>query len=224
MDTPDDTTLKRCSKCGETKPRDQFNRQKSNKDGLSFWCRECNSINCRQYYAKNREAQTASSRQYYAEHREKEAERNRKYRAKNQDSVQKQRRQYRAEHRDQLSERNRTWKANNREWLTQYFRQYYTENTEKVRARERLRRARKVGASGSHTTDDLAAIRAAQTNKRGQLICWRCGKPIKDTPHLDHWIPLKHGGSNDPGNLHYMHAYCNLAKNAKHPTEIGRLL
>jgi 5-methylcytosine-specific restriction endonuclease McrA len=86
------------------------------------------------------------------------------------------------------------------------------------------RRARKLATGGTFTTADLDAIRAAQTDKRGRLICWRCGKPIKGTPELDHWIPIARGGRNDAGNLHYMHATCNRNKGAKLPTEIGRLI
>jgi hypothetical protein len=93
------------------------------------------------------------------------------------------------------------------------------------RASNHNRRARKQITGGTRTAaDDLSAIRAAQTDKKGRLICWRCNKPIKETPHLDHWIPLDKGGSNDPGNLHYMHATCNLTKSAKHPFELGVLL
>lgn len=37
-----DTTLqKRCSRCRDTKPADQFRRDRSNKDGLTGWCKTC---------------------------------------------------------------------------------------------------------------------------------------------------------------------------------------
>lgn len=116
---------------------------------------------------------------------------------------------YRAKHSDKVAAYRRLWIAS---------------NPEKVRAYWSRRRARVVNAGGDCTADDLTSIRAAQTNAIGQLICWRCGKPITDTPHLDHWIPLSKGGTNDAGNLHYMHARCNLSKGAKLPTEIGRLV
>jgi hypothetical protein len=99
------------------------------------------------------------------------------------------------------------------------------------------RRARVMNAEGTYTPDDLKAIRAAQTDRRGRLICWACEYPIigdeppphrpngaRLPPHLDHWIPLRHGGRNDAGNLHYMHGVCNLSKSDKMPAELGRLL
>lgn len=36
--------VKRCPRCGETKPRDAFTRNPSNKDGLGSYCRPCHSI------------------------------------------------------------------------------------------------------------------------------------------------------------------------------------
>lgn len=33
--------VKRCTKCGQTKKLDAFHRNKMTKDGLYFWCREC---------------------------------------------------------------------------------------------------------------------------------------------------------------------------------------
>lgn len=133
----------------------------------------------------------------------------RKWRAANLEHAREYDRQHYAEHREKHSEQNRRW---------------HVQNMDSARSRRQTRRARKAETAGTFTAADLTAIRAAQTDKRGRLICWRCGRPIKGTPDLDHWIPLKHGGRNDAGNLHYMHARCNLEKAAKLPTEIGRLL
>jgi hypothetical protein len=37
--------MKRCSKCGETKPRTAFNNEVSRKkDGLQAWCKECHNV------------------------------------------------------------------------------------------------------------------------------------------------------------------------------------
>ena len=33
--------MKKCSKCGEEKPLDEFNKQKRNPDGLNYNCKEC---------------------------------------------------------------------------------------------------------------------------------------------------------------------------------------
>lgn len=47
MDTPDSTTLKRCTKCGETKPRQAFSVRRSVKCGLQSHCKSCQSADAR---------------------------------------------------------------------------------------------------------------------------------------------------------------------------------
>jgi 5-methylcytosine-specific restriction endonuclease McrA len=127
---------------------------------------------------------------------------------------------------DHKKQYNIEYRQANAEKLAEYRRKYTQSPAAQSinRARSLRRRARMQGADGTFSADELAAIREAQTDNRGRLICWRCGKPIKGTPHLDHWIPVAKGGTNSAGNLHYMHARCNLSKGAKMPTEIGRLI
>jgi hypothetical protein len=232
---PDDTTLKRCKTCGETKPRAEFHVDRSKKDGRQYQCITCRTkyLDARRekkqeydqrYYAENREKRQKNGRQYYKEHRDEMIEKQQQRYSKNRDSVLAQMRQYRADNREARAEYNRKYDADHREEKAEYQRRYHANNPDVARAYKHRRRARKTDNGGSYTADDLAAVRAAQTDKRGRLICWLCGKPIKDNPHLDHFIPLKHGGQNSAGNLHYTHAKCNLTKNAKLPTEIGRLI
>lgn len=46
--------MKTCSKCGEQKPLAQFNKRKASKDGLSIWCKLCNSKNLSEWYKENK--------------------------------------------------------------------------------------------------------------------------------------------------------------------------
>lgn len=85
-------------------------------------------------------------------------------------------------------------------------------------------RAESCGAEGRITAADIRAIRKAQTDKSGRLICWRCHLPIEDVPDLDHFIPLLLGGKHIPGNLHFMHAICNRRKSWQHPHDLGMLI
>ena len=48
---------KRCSKCEDEKELDEFNKKKSNKDGLQGECRECQGETSREYYKVNNEKQ-----------------------------------------------------------------------------------------------------------------------------------------------------------------------
>lgn len=235
MDTPDSTTLKRCTKCGEWKPRDHFSNDRSRKDGLNRHCKACNAVyraqNAdsireykRQWEIENRERLREHKRNYDEANREKVRDRQRRYRADNSESIREQKRQYRAERREKERANRRRWREQNPEKMKEARRRWRIANPDMCRAHTHRRRALVLGNGGTYTTNDLAAIRAAQTDKRGRLICWLCGTPITDKPHLDHFIPLDKGGSNHAGNLHYTHANCNLLKGAKHPIETGRLL
>ena len=46
---------KRCGACGLEKPRSDFNRKSSRRDGLQEVCRECNRESSRRYYRRNRD-------------------------------------------------------------------------------------------------------------------------------------------------------------------------
>jgi hypothetical protein len=54
--------MKRCSKCGETKPLSEFFRNKSRKDGFQNWCKTCVKKADKAY--KQTEAGKASNRRH----------------------------------------------------------------------------------------------------------------------------------------------------------------
>ncbi|KKL81777.1 hypothetical protein LCGC14_1991340 [marine sediment metagenome] len=59
---------KTCIKCGETKPRSQFNKCKARPDGLGYWCRPCASAYSKRWYkSEDRRAQNAAYREAHPE-------------------------------------------------------------------------------------------------------------------------------------------------------------
>lgn len=92
---------KKCSKCGNELPLSEFSKDKSRKDGLQPWCKECK----KQWRADNAEARKQYDKQYNAEHAEARKQYNK---------------QYHAEHRDEHIERMKQWYADNAERLKQY--------------------------------------------------------------------------------------------------------
>lgn len=52
------TGYKKCIKCGQVLPIDQFNKNRTKKDGLSTWCSDCCKEYAEQYRQKNREKNT----------------------------------------------------------------------------------------------------------------------------------------------------------------------
>lgn len=202
-------TFKRCVTCGEFKPLDQFSRNPAARDKKQSSCKPCVSEYSKAWHAANKELHAEYMRAWQKANKEHVYRKVKTWKAEHKDRVNAGARKYHASHKEQRSVKGKEWKA---------------ANPDKVKASYHQRRARKAATGGALSASDLVAIRAAQTDKRGRLICWRCNKPITGNPHLDHWIPLDKGGTNDAGNLHYMHAKCNLEKAAKLPTEIGRLI
>ena len=58
--------VKRCPKCKEVKPIDEFHKNKGRKDGHSKRCKKCAIQTATANYAKNREHRIELSRAYYA--------------------------------------------------------------------------------------------------------------------------------------------------------------
>lgn len=98
------------------------------------------------------------------------------------------------------------------------YRKAYWQRPE-VKAQARLRNFNRRSAPGSFTTKDIEAIRKAQGNR-----CYICHKKLGKKYHIDHFIPIKLGGTNDPGNLRLACPKCNLSKGPKHPHDLGILI
>lgn len=84
-------------------------------------------------------------------------------------------------------------------------------------------RARKRGAVGAYTAEDIERLKTLQ---RGR--CAVCAVSLKAGYHVDHFQPLALGGSNDRMNLQLLCPPCNLSKGPKDPlvfaNQRGRLL
>lgn len=59
---------KRCTKCKQLKPKEQFSIEKRNKNGLCCWCKKCKNTSAKNYwekaYNKNPEKYRARGRQW----------------------------------------------------------------------------------------------------------------------------------------------------------------
>jgi hypothetical protein len=69
-------TEKRCNKCGETKPMDQFHRRKKAKDGRNNICRECNIADTTTFNKRNPEYHRQQARLYRKRHPDRVADNN----------------------------------------------------------------------------------------------------------------------------------------------------
>lgn len=67
--------MKTCTRCGESKPRAGFHKDKSKADGLRFKCKACASGEYSSWYSKNRDQARATKADYYKAHRGQELNR-----------------------------------------------------------------------------------------------------------------------------------------------------
>ena len=209
------STHKVCSRCGELKPANSAYYGAS-RGKLRTYCRQCASDYNRAYYDKNADAMRARSRKYHQEHDTENREKKRAYDREYSRNNAAKKRQYAARFRAERPEYMVKWRSINAERLREWRRS--PDGKAAGSAIAHRRRARKLEAGGSFTAADIEAIRVAQGNR-----CYLCGKKLKKY-HVDHFIPLAKGGTNDPGNLRLACPKCNQSKNAKHPFELGRLL
>lgn len=220
MDTSDLTT-KRCSKCGEVKPRDQFGKRKSQ-------CKACDAEYARQYRRANPDKVRDCNRAYREQHLDELRERSRQntkkwaaehpeysrqYYAKTRDARLAHAHQYYENNSEARKEYSRKWYAKNQELRREYSRQYRRANPEATQEYNRHWRANNLAAERLHAHRRAARKRALLDNFTSadwQIAidyfggcCAVCGHPagLWHTLAADHWIPLSKGGPTTPDNI-----------------------
>ena len=105
-----------CTKCGRELPLECFDKNKSRKDGLQNWCKECISQCNKQYKATHKEELAERNKQYRAEHKEEKAAYMKQYRAEHAEEI----KQYNAEHAEEKAVYNKQYYASNADYFKQY--------------------------------------------------------------------------------------------------------
>lgn len=160
---------------------------------------------------------------WHRRNRDSQCERMRAWRAANPTASIESSAAWRCTNRDRQLELSRAWKDANPARLAEYAaanierkrelnRLWAKQNPDKLRVKAAIRRARKLGAGGTHTQADVASLYVKQRGK-----CVVCRGRLGDEFHVDHVTPLAKGGSNDRLNLQLLCPDCNLRKGAKDP-------
>jgi len=129
-----------------------------------------------------------------------------------------QRRERARQHREDNRDRARELKRGRDRRYREKNRATWREANRVVQAR---RRARKKGAGGYFSQDDIQRMLISQGRR-----CWWCGDGIKGGAfHIDHRVPLAGGGDNELANIVISCPRCNLVKGDRCPQSFcGRLL
>lgn len=193
--------FKRCTKCGEWKPRSKFSPDPRLKSGLRSSCKVCSAAATQSWRERNPEkhqkSNLARALQWYQNHKEevKEARRLRYERSQGKELEQNAR--WKSEHKEQHLEGSRRWQAT---------------HPDNVKARAHNRRARIKANGGRFTAQEWRALK--EFYDFACLQCGKCEPEIKLTP--DHVLPLKLGGTNSIDNIQPLCGTCNNKKGAKH--------
>ncbi len=163
-------------------------------------CREC--LRLRFEKKRRNHGIEARSKQSQSEFAAKRRVLNIRWKAKNRERLAAEAREYYWEHKDECDARNRQYAKNDREG---------------AKARARRRRARKRGAEGSHTVEEIKTLIKHQRHK-----CAICRVSIRSSRHIDHIIPLSKGGADSIKNIQLLCAECNHSKHAKDPIDWAR--
>jgi 5-methylcytosine-specific restriction endonuclease McrA len=187
--------LKRCSRCGETKPLDDFSRNRRTKSGRRPECKPCQLRTNNEYRRANRDHVNAWANAYNRIHAERKRARAKVLYDANPEPRRAYSREYARRYPDWVKARRRRWSQ-----------EHALEAAEKVRRRY----ARLKQLSVVPITAAMIRQKFAYWGHR----CWMCGKPAAT---IDHVKPLSKGGPHILANLRPACRSCNSSKGARWP-------
>ncbi len=184
--------LKKCTKCGEEKPSDQFAKD-------SYRCKSCVHL----YYVENKEKIKKNASDYYYANRE---ERKEKTLIGNRKSYHK--------HKAKLAVSKKQYRVDNKERIIAYNDNYRKQHMELYRNTVRKRRALRKGATVEYIS--VAEIDALLLDYN--YCCAYCGASDVKL-EIDHVYPISKGGAHALSNLVPACIHCNRSKHDKLPID-----
>lgn len=231
--------VKRCTKCGETKPYEDFHRRRDTSDGRQVVCKVCVAAYQREYNARNMARITARSTAWKKANPQRAnalsaaGYQRRKGRLKaEQDAARAalarccelcggaiggertlQARFCSTVCRERAA--SRRWKQANAEKVRSQRQQYEANNREVINLKAQRRRSRKRGAF----VEDVHPLVLLEL---GDGVCGICGTDVDPNDfHMDHVIPLARGGEHSYANMQVAHPACNSRKRDRLPWEMA---
>lgn len=116
--------MKKCSKCGEVKPFDEFYKRARSKDGLFPHCKACDIEKSKSYYAANKSKSTARNAAYYHANSGKITAQKKDYRARNAEENRAKAKEYRTANREKVKQWRMAHRAANAEKIKLEYKAY----------------------------------------------------------------------------------------------------
>lgn len=186
--------MKRCGKCGIDKESDEFNKNKSKKDGLATECKNCKRQQDKKYRSDHKD--------YYKDY-------NYKYNKENKDRLSKKKKEYIVNNKENHWKRQHDWYVKNIDSIKIRTALYKKEHPDQYQMYSNRRLARKKSfIIDIFTIQDIIDLYGCQ--------CIYCGGSFEE---IDHYVPLSKGGSHTLDNVRPSCEHCNLTKSNKLPEE-----
>lgn len=216
--------MKKCSKCGETKPLSDFEKDKSRKSGYRSECKLCRKNNPkRQKYLKEyRENNKDYFREKHAEYRERNREKLREQAKQNRLNNPEKTREYYIKNKDRILKYSHEYKQSEQGKRMIELRKQ-TDKYKGTRTYLRMKRRNKYLIGDK-------SITLKKLYDRDKGVCKICGglcdyndyKIVNGItvvgncyPSIDHIIAISKGGSHTWDNIQLAHKQCNSIKKDK---------
>ena len=190
--------MKTCNCCGVEKPKTEFYKNKSRKDGFEYHCKECSSQQKKKYYTDNKERILQRCAEYAMNSKDERAETHAKYYNKNKETILVKNALWRKDNKVRMQELVKEWSNNNRD----------KRNTAAAKSRANKR---------NRIPDWLSANQKEQIKKTYSIAAWLT-KNTGVIYEVDHVVPL-HGesvsGLHVPWNLQVITKKDNRKKSNK---------
>ena len=201
---------KQCNVCKEALSIEEFGKDKKNKDGRSYRCKNCNNKRAKLYRENNADKLKEAKKNEYQRNKERRKVRAKEYYEENKERIIKRNSDYAKRNAQRTTSYKKRWSIKNKDRLKLMDAQKYLNNKERYKQYAAKRKAliRSV---------DVGDVDYDKIKTRDNMKCYLCGEKIKDDQkyHFDHVIPLIKGGPHSQNNIRITHDYCNQIKGQK---------
>ena len=161
------------------------------------------------YRERNRERIAATKKIYNQLNREREAARKKSWRERNCEQKAEYDKAYRERNREREAARKKAWYERNCQRIAAIHKAWKERNPELVQENRRRRRAKKKNAQVALTAKEKEKLLVLERTR--QELQMKTGREY----HIDHILPINHGGLHHPVNLRILEGKENLSKNDK---------
>jgi HNH endonuclease len=232
--------MRKCLKCNTEKTELDFYKNKTTKDGIDVYCKECRKKDRKEYYKNNKEKELKKIKINYKKNRKKILEKSKIYRLNNKSYIKKYDKDYYKNHSQKIKEQTKLYYENNKEECiirNELWKEKHPEKVKEIKTNWKKNNPEKVRASSKNdghkrrarcretdvTTDFLIQL------EENTKYCPTCGiimnrinyHPAQKT--IDHIILLSLGGKHMKNNIRCICRRCN-GKRPKDGRDISKVI